>query len=91
MFLHSCFDFPLHHNDAHHHFYPLSMWQFHSPVSYWDPAHYGGIAGPVELMVVLAGGAWLLRTTGSPVVKHSAGWILLLYLIYWGFAAVIWM
>ena len=34
-------DFPVHVADAHAHFWPLSDWRFHSPVSYWDPAHYG--------------------------------------------------
>ena len=35
-------DFPVHVRDAHAHFWPLSEWRFTSPVSYWDPRHYGG-------------------------------------------------
>jgi hypothetical protein len=26
---------------------------FHSPVSYWDRAHYGGIVAPLEIAVCL--------------------------------------
>ncbi len=90
MFLHSCFDFPLHHSDAHHHFFPLSMWQFHSPVSYWEPHYFGRIVGAVELFSVVAGGAWLLRTGGTRALKNSVGVIMLFYLIFWGFAVLWW-
>ena len=34
-------DLLLHHDDAHAHFFPFSDYRFRSPVSYWDPAHYG--------------------------------------------------
>ena len=46
--LHVAFDLPLHAEDAHRHFWPLSDWRFASPVSYWDPAHHGRIAGLAE-------------------------------------------
>ncbi len=39
--LHALTDLPLHHNDGHPHFWPLSHWVFSSPVSYWDPNHFG--------------------------------------------------
>jgi len=39
--LHSVIDFLCHRDDAHMQFWPLSEWRFRSPVSYWDPAHYG--------------------------------------------------
>jgi hypothetical protein len=52
--LHLITDFPLHHDDARQHFWPLTSWVFHSPVSYWDPAHYGAIAAWVENVLVLA-------------------------------------
>lgn len=53
-FLHLLCDFPLHGEDARRHFWPLSDWVFHSPVSYWDRRHYGGIVGALELGVALA-------------------------------------
>ena len=39
--LHLLLDFPLHHDDGRPHFWPASDWVFESPVSYWDPDHYG--------------------------------------------------
>lgn len=46
--LHLIGDFLLHHGDARRHFWPLSDWVFVSPVSYWDPRHFGHIVGPLE-------------------------------------------
>ncbi|MEH6361548.1 MAG: cobalamin biosynthesis protein CobQ [Amylibacter sp.] len=51
--LHLCFDFPLHHDDARMHFWPVSNWIFESPVSYWDNRHYGSIISKMELMMVI--------------------------------------
>jgi hypothetical protein len=48
--LHLAFDFPLHHDDARRHFWPLTDWVFASPVSYWDSRHYGNIAAPLEII-----------------------------------------
>ncbi len=39
--LHLAFDFPFHADDAHKHFWPLTDWRFHSPLSYWDSRHHG--------------------------------------------------
>ncbi len=47
--LHLALDFPVHHDDAHKHLWPLTNWRFHSPLSYWDPAHYGHIVSLVEI------------------------------------------
>lgn len=38
---HCLVDFLVHREDAHMQFWPLSRWKFVSPVSYYDPAHYG--------------------------------------------------
>jgi len=46
--LHLAFDFPLHHDDARPHFWPVTDWVFESPISYWDRGHYAGIVGPLE-------------------------------------------
>lgn len=51
--LHLTFDFLLHNDDGRAHFWPLSNWVFQSPVSYWDPDHYGTIAGAVEVAASL--------------------------------------
>ncbi len=49
-------DFPVHVDDAHAHFWPFSDWRFTSPVSYWNPDHYGGYFSAFEaiLGIVLA-------------------------------------
>lgn len=51
MALHVLGDLPLHHDDGHRHFFPFSDWRFESPVSYWDPNHYGNIVAPIELTI----------------------------------------
>lgn len=47
--LHLMLDFPFHHDDAHSHFWPVTDWRFHSPLSYWDHSHFGDIVSLVEL------------------------------------------
>lgn len=42
-------DLPFHVDDGHAHFVPFSDWRFASPVSYWDPQHYGNIVSLLEL------------------------------------------
>ncbi|MFM2414916.1 MAG: hypothetical protein RI911_609 [Candidatus Parcubacteria bacterium] len=46
--LHSFVDFLVHAQDAYAHFIPLSWWRFHSPISYWDPSHFGNIIAPID-------------------------------------------
>lgn len=59
--VHIAFDFPLHADDAHRHFWPLSDWRFNSPVSYWDPAQNGAMGGAIETLAVLAASVFLWR------------------------------
>jgi len=61
MGLHCLEDLPLHNDDAHAHFYPFSNWHFHSPVSYWDPRHYGYLFGAAEVVLVVACSIALMR------------------------------
>lgn len=51
--LHCFTDLPLHHDDGHPHFWPFSDWIFSSPVSYWDPSHYGNQWSIIELILAL--------------------------------------
>lgn len=51
--LHIAFDFPLHADDAHRHFWPVTDWRFASPISYWDPQANGLIGGAIESVVAL--------------------------------------
>jgi hypothetical protein len=57
--LHLAADFPVHAEDAHAHFWPISTWRFHSPVSYWDHDHHGAWVGLAESAMGLTC-AWLV-------------------------------
>jgi len=46
-------DFPLHNDDAHIHFWPLTEWRFHSPISYWDRDHHASLLAPLEMLLGL--------------------------------------
>jgi hypothetical protein len=70
---------------------PFSDWKFHSPVSYWDPAHFGGIAAALDGLMVLGGSIYLLVTTPSRFVRGVAVFAVLLSVLGWGCAFVMWM
>jgi len=91
MFCHSLFDFPVHHSDAHQHFFPFSDYRFISPVSYWNPVHYGLWISGVEILIMLIGGVYLLRSSQSIVKKRWVGALLSVYLIFWVAAAMLWV
>jgi membrane-bound metal-dependent hydrolase YbcI (DUF457 family) len=65
--VHSVVDILTHHDDGPLLFFPLD-WsiRFISPVSYWDPAHYGNVVAPLELglnvaVLLWVGVAWVRR------------------------------
>ncbi len=89
MLLHIFGDLPLHHDDAHRHFFPLLDWRFLSPVSYWDPAHHGQWASLVEFIAVLA--AALIMYRWRPLLRPWVSAIFALYLLYWGYVYLVWM
>lgn len=47
--LHMICDLPVHNDDAHRHFLPFTNWRFESPLSYWDPRHFGAVFVWIEL------------------------------------------
>lgn len=57
--LHIGLDFPLHADDAHRHFWPVTDWRFFSPVSYWDPEFNGLWGSAIETFIALAALAML--------------------------------
>lgn len=59
MILHSLGDLPVHHDDAHQHFWPLSSFRWFSPLSYWDPKHYGRQVAFGEIMLVLGASVYI--------------------------------
>jgi membrane-bound metal-dependent hydrolase YbcI (DUF457 family) len=75
--LHLLCDFPLHGDDAHRQFWPLSEWRFRSPISYWHPAHYGQVLQPIEFALVMGLAIWLFRRSASRrmLVVLAALWL----------------
>lgn len=69
--LHVICDLPLHHDDAHVHFWPFTDWVFTSPVSYWDPRHHGVVAGWIEAGLSLALAVILLRRFKSVIARTA--------------------
>lgn len=63
--LHIATDFPLHHDDARRHFWPLSDWVFESPLSYWDSDHNAAFVAPITLLAVLISAAVIWRRWAS--------------------------
>jgi hypothetical protein len=51
--VHLALDLPLHADDAHRHFWPLTDWRFFSPISYWDPRSNGLIGAGIETGIVV--------------------------------------
>ncbi|MEM9136112.1 MAG: hypothetical protein AAGB01_02005 [Cyanobacteria bacterium P01_F01_bin.42] len=83
LILHNLGDFPLHHDDAHRHFYPLSEYRFVSPLSYWDTKHYGKQVAAVEDCLTLCCCIYVLATSFAlwlKVIAIAVG-ILALFLI----------
>ena len=95
MGIHSLADLPLHNDDAHRHLYPLSDWRFESPISYWDPSHYGLWIALAEIVMVSGGGLYLLR--GYPAGRNGrlgrgiVGTVVALYIGYLVFVVVVWV
>jgi len=67
--LHCLQDLPLHVDDGHRHFWPFSQFRFESAVSYWDPNHYGRIAGSVELVLMVIASIYVFRRVRSRWTK----------------------
>ncbi len=54
--VHTALDIPVHHNDGPLLLFPFD-WslRFNSPVSYYDPDHYGSIVAPIDLTITVVG------------------------------------
>ena len=77
--LHVACDFPLHHDDSHRHLLPLSHFRFASPISYWDPKHYGIPIAITEALLTVCASIFLLLKSDGKLVRVSSGLILMLY------------
>jgi len=65
MILHSVGDLPVHNDDAHKHFLPLSQYRLISPFSYWDPKHYGRQVAFVEILLVFGASIYIFTALGN--------------------------
>lgn len=87
--LHLATDFPLHHDDARQHFWPLSNLVFESPLSYWDSHHHAASVAPLTLIAVLISAAviwrrwpdWRLRI-GVLVLCLAEVWVVRQWLLF---------
>ena len=68
-FLHCCVDFWVHREDAHMHFWPLTRYKFMSPVSYYDPVHYGQYCSLFEAALGLFMCVGLMRQFHNLIVR----------------------
>jgi len=71
--LHMLCDLPVHHDDGHRHFLPISNWRFESPVSYWDPEHFGLVFAALELTFAIAGLIYVVRKGETPTGRFAIG------------------
>lgn len=61
MIVHCLCDLPVHHDDAHRHFVPLTNYRFISPFSYWDVRYFGKWVALVELLLVNVSSVYLFN------------------------------
>ena len=88
LLLHSFGDLPLHHDDAHRHFFPFLEWRFISPVSYWNPDYHGQWIAILEFLAVL--GASIYLWIRHAVLRIWVYALLAIYLIYWIYVIQVW-
>lgn len=76
---HVLLDFPVHTDDAHQHFWPLSTWRFHSFMSYYQQSAFAQYVSLVEMGMGLIAAIILWRRHTSKLVR---GFVVLLVLPY---------
>ncbi len=76
---HSIIDMLCHREDAHMHFWPLSWWKFVSPVSYWNPLHYGGYFSAFETLLGIAMAIYLCRAYQSWIARSLLAFAVAFY------------
>lgn len=91
MILHSLTDLPLHHDDAHAHFLPISSWRFESPISYWDAQYHGRLVAAVELLFVLVGASVLVLRSRLKAWRVIGALTLVSYTLFIAFAVTVWL
>lgn len=77
---HLALDFPVHVEDAHRHFFPLSNYRFRSPVSYYNPNHFGVPMMIAEACMGIGLSVFLFRRYASWMGRACIGLMLMGYL-----------
>ena len=88
MALHAAMDLPVHNDDGHRHFYPFSDFRFDSPVSYWDPAHFGAYAATAEALAVFVASAVVYRRVRS---RWARGGLIVVDAAYVAMCVAVWV
>lgn len=81
MICHCLLDLPVHHHDAHRHFFPISNYRFISPFSYWDKNYHAQIVALIEIGLVIAVNPIVLSLLNSFWAKGIVILIDLFYLL----------
>jgi hypothetical protein len=79
--LHTAIDFICHREDAHMSFWPVTRWKFMSPISYYDPAHYGTWFSLFEAGLGLCLAVILFRQFSSSILRAALSIAILLYVV----------
>lgn len=83
--LHTAIDFLCHREDAHMSLWPLTRWKFISPVSYWDPAHFGQQFTVFEAALGLVLAVLLFRHFKSRLLRTALAVAMMLYVAVPGY------
>lgn len=89
--LHLVSDLALHHEDARRQLWPLSNYVFRSPVSYWDPDHFGTVFMPFEIGLGILLSLLLINRLPKPllgflILTASIGYAAMVYASFFGAA-----
>jgi hypothetical protein len=77
--LHTAIDFLCHREDAHMSLWPVTRWKFMSPVSYYDPAHYGMWFSLFEAALSLALAFILFRQFSGRILRICLAFAMAMY------------
>ena len=86
--LHIALDFPVHADDAHKHFWPLTDWRFFSPLSYWDEKYFAHLVRPIEILISFTCLIVLWRRFEVNHVRAVLGLIMISYVMVIGYCSV---
>jgi hypothetical protein len=69
MILHIIVDFCVHASDAYSHFWPFNNWRFYSPISYYEPSHYGDVVSFLESIMFVICSYFVYQRIESKMIR----------------------